>query len=167
MLFRSAGIKTPIKVDFFLVPFVERPAKIAKKQLEAVGFDVQLHVFPEGEAVAAFKKGTWNLGMSTFPSPTAHVSFSQGLLFHSKSYFSMHHDPAFDRAFEEDTMILDPKESEAAFKVLERQVHEEALGLFLYQRIKTYGVRRRVKFRPYLTGMPHFVDAVTLSDRER
>lgn len=166
-LLKEAGIKTPLKVDLFLVPFVERPARIAKKQLESIGFDVQLHVFPEGEAVEAFKKGTWNFGMSTFPSPTAHVSFSQGLLFYSKSHFSLHHDPAFDQAFEKATMVLDPKESELAFKNLERKVQEEALGLFLYRRIKTYGIRRRVKFRPYLTGMPHFVDAVSLTSDGR
>jgi peptide/nickel transport system substrate-binding protein len=166
-LIQESGIKTPVKVDLFLVPFVERPARIAKKQLEAVGFDVQLHMFPEGEAVEAFKKGTWNFGMSTFPSPTAHVSFSEGLLFYSKSYFSMHHEPAFDQAFEKATMVLDPKESEQAFRNLEKKVHDEALGLFLYRRIKTYGVRRRIKFRPYLTGMPHFVDAVSIETADQ
>jgi hypothetical protein len=64
-------------------------------------------------------------------------------------------------------MVLDPKESELAFKNLEKRVHDEALGLFLYRRIKTYGVRRRVLFRPYLTGMPHFVDAVSISSEGR
>lgn len=166
-LLKEAGIKTPLVVDLFLVPFVERPARIAKKQLEFIGFDVRLHMFPEGEAVEAFKKGTWNFGMSTFPSPTAHVSFSEGLLFYSKSYFSLNHDPSFDKAFEDATMVLDPKESERAFKALERKVHDEALGLFLYRRIKTYGVRRRVKFRPYLTGMPHFADAVSVPGDRR
>lgn len=166
-LLREAGIATPVKVDVFLVPFVERPARIVKKQLDLAGFDVRLHIFPEGEAVEAFKKGTWNFGMSTFPSPTAHVSFSEGLLFYSKSFFSMHHDPSFDQAFEKATMVLDPKESELAFKNLEKRVHDEALGLFLYRRIKTYGVRRRVLFRPYLTGMPHFVDAVSMSNEGR
>lgn len=166
-LIRESGIKTPVKVDLFLVPFVERPARIAKKQLEAIGFDVQLHIFPEGAAVEAFKKGTWNFGMSTFPSPTAHVSFSEGLLFYSKSYFSLHHDPVFDQAFEKATMVLDQKESEQAFKNLEKKAHDDALGLFLYRRIKTYGVRRRVKFRPYLTGMPHFVDAVSIEGSDK
>lgn len=166
-LIRESGIKTPVKVDLFLVPFVERPARIAKKQLEAIGIDVELHIFPEGEAVEAFKKRTWNFGMSTFPSPTAHVSFSEGLLFYSKSYFSLHHDPAFDQAFEKATMVLDPKESELAFKSLEKKVHDDALGLFLYRRIKTYGIRRRVNFRPYLTGMPHFVDAVSIEANAR
>jgi peptide/nickel transport system substrate-binding protein len=166
-LLRESGVKTPMKIDMFLVPFVERPARIAKKQLEALGFEVTLHMFPEGEAVGAFKKGVWNLGMATFPSPTAHVGFSQGLLFYSKSHFSLHHDPVFDKAFENAMMILDPKESERAFKQLEKKVHDEALGLFLYQRIKTYGVRSRVEFKPYLTGMPHFVDAVSIRSEEQ
>jgi peptide/nickel transport system substrate-binding protein len=166
-LISDSGIKTPVSIDLFLVPFVERPARIAKKQLESIGFEVNLHMFPEGEAVGAFKKGVWHLGMATFPSPTAHVSFSQGLLFYSKSYFSLHHDPSFDKAFEKAMMILDPEESERAFKKIENKVHDEALGLFLYQRIKTYGVRRRVEFKPYLTGMPHFVDAVSLASEGR
>ncbi len=166
-LLGEAGIKTPLKIDVFLVPFVERPARIIKKQLESIGFDVQLHIFPEGKAVRAFKTGTWHMGMATFPSPTAHVSFSHELLFHSKSYFSLHHDPAFDKSLEEATMILDPRKSELAFRELEKLVHEEALGLFLYQRIKTYGVRRRVRFRPYLTGMPHFSDALSMASDPR
>jgi peptide/nickel transport system substrate-binding protein len=166
-LLLEAGIKTPITMDVFLVPFVERPARIAKKQLEAIGINVNLHVFPEGGAVEEFKKGTWNLGMATFPSPTAHVSFSEGLLFYSKSHFSMHNDPSFDRAFEKAMMILDPKESAEAFQKLERKVYDEALGMFLYRRIKTYAVSRRIKFRPYLTGMPHYSDAVSLVNDKR
>ncbi|MBL8023640.1 MAG: ABC transporter substrate-binding protein [Elusimicrobia bacterium] len=161
-LLREAGVQLPITIDVFLVPFVERPARIAKKQLEAIGINAVLHVFPDGDAVEEFKKGTWNLGMATFPSPTAHVSFSEGLLFYSKSHFSMHKDPSFDSAFEKAMMILDSKESDLAFQEIERKVHEDALGMFLYRRIKTYAVSQRINFRPYLTGMPHYSDAVSI-----
>jgi hypothetical protein len=53
---------------------------------------------------------------------------------------------------------LDPVEQEKKFCALVRYVHDEALGIFTYQRIKTYGVSRRVRFVPSVTGMAHFVD---------
>ena len=165
-LMAAAGVKTPVHMDIFLVPFVERPARIIKKQLEAIGIDVGIHVFPEGEAISAFKSQPWNLGLTTLPSPIAHVAFPMGLFFYSNSFFSMHHDPIFDRMYEKATSIMDPAESEKAFQELERKVYDDALGVFLYRRIKTYAVSRRVRFSPYLTGMPHFVDAVSLVKEE-
>ncbi|HNI56629.1 MAG TPA: hypothetical protein PKZ00_03520, partial [Elusimicrobiota bacterium] len=86
--------------------------------------------------------------------------------FYSNSFFSMHHDPVFDRMYEKATSIMDPAESEKAFQELERKVYDDALGVFLYRRIKTYAVSKRVRFSPYLTGMPHFVDAVSLVKEE-
>ena len=51
---------------------------------------------------------------------------------------------------------LDVKEQDRAAKELDRYIHDEALGVFTYQRVKTYGVRNGVHFVPYVTGMPYF-----------
>ena len=161
-LLKASGVKLPLTVKVFLVPFVERPAKIVKKQLAAIGIILDLHVMPEGEAVKAFKSEAWDLSFTTLPCPLVHVAFAQALLFYSRSPYSLNKDPRFDKQFEEASGATDPAESVKKFQALDKFVHDEALGLFLYRRTKTYGVSRRVKFSPYITGMPYFMDAAEL-----
>jgi ABC-type transport system substrate-binding protein len=54
------------------------------------------------------------------------------------------------------TTTLDRGKQESAGRQLDRYVHEEALSLFTYQRIKTYGVSKSVRFVPTVTGMSYY-----------
>lgn len=164
-LLKKAGVKLPLTVKTFIVPFVERAAKIAKEQLAAVGIILDIQMMPEGDALAAFKREDWDMGVTTLPSPFVHVAFAQSLLFYSHSPYTLNKDPLFDKMFDEASSAVDPSESERKFRELERFVHEQALGLFLYRRTKTYGVSRKVKFTPYITGMPYFMDAVAVEGK--
>jgi hypothetical protein len=47
---------------------------------------------------------------------------------------------------------LDPAEHLRLAKELDRYVHDQALSLFTYQRIRTYGLSSRVEFVPSITG---------------
>ena len=164
-LLKAAGVKLPLTVKTFIVPFVERAAKIVKKQLAEVGIVLDLHVRPEAEAVQALKNEEWGLSFTTLPCPLVHVAFAQALLFYSRSPYSLNKDPLFDKQFEEASGATDPADSVKKFQALDKFVHDEALGLFLYRRTKTYGVSRKVKFTPYITGMAYFMDAVSLEEK--
>lgn len=158
-LLQEANVKTPIKLNVITVAFGQRVAKIIAKQLEQIGVEVDLKIFADAEIADAFKNQKWDLGIAVLPSPIAHLEFPLGLLFFSQSPYSLHKDPVFDKMLQEAVVTLDPLEQDKKFQILDKWVHDQALGIFTYQRLKTYGVNRRVKFVPYSTGMPHFVDS--------
>lgn len=157
-LLKEAGVQTPVRLTMVTVPFGERTAKIIAKQLEVIGLKVDLSVYPDAEIFQAFQNHTWDIGVAVLPSPIAHIAFPLTLMFFSQSPYSLHKSPEFDRMFLDAVTALDPAEQEKKFCALVRYVHDEALGIFTYQRIKTYGVNRRVHFVPSVTGMAHFVD---------
>ena len=158
-LLKEAGVQTPVRLTMVTVPFGERTAKIIAKQLEILGLKVELSVYPDAEIFQAFQNHTWDIGVAVLPSPIAHIAFPLTLMFFSPSPYSLHKSPEFDRLFLDAVTALDPVEQEKKFCAIVRYVHDQALGIFTYQRIKTYGVSRRVHFVPSVTGMAHFVDS--------
>lgn len=160
-LLREAGVTMPLHLKT-LVVHSERTARIIAKQLESVGIILDLHVVPDSQAVSTVGNEEWDFGIAGFPDPLAHVDFPLSLLFFSASPYSLHHDPEFDRLLAQAESTLDSKESERRFQALDRRVYDQVLGLFLYQRIKTYGLQKSVIFSPSVTGMPIF-DSVEIT----
>jgi hypothetical protein len=50
----------------------------------------------------------------------------------------------------------DPEKQRKKVIAMSEAINREALTLFTYQRIRTYGLRKGLEFEPYLSGMPHF-----------
>jgi hypothetical protein len=85
-----------------------------------------------------------------------HSYFIPAIILYSKSPFSLSRDEEFDRALERVVGTVDPAEQESAARALEHIVHDRALTLFTYQRIRTQGMARSLSFQPSVTGMPYF-----------
>lgn len=135
----------------------ERTAKIIAKQLERIGVKITIReVASDAEIIGAFQHGGWDMGFAALPDPMAHTFFGQSILLHSKSPFSLHHEPDYDRRLEQMAMELDPLLQDKMGQDLDKYIQDEALCIFTYQRIKTYGVSRRIRFTPYISGMPYF-----------
>ena len=98
------------------------------------------------------------MGIAGLPDIMAHSFFIQSILLYSHSPFSMQKDSDYDHRLEAMASEIDPSKQEILGRALDKFVRDEALCLFTYQRIKTYGASRRIKFSPSITGMPYFED---------
>lgn len=162
-LLKDSGLPGPVRLKALVYVQGERAARILSRQLAKVGVEMDVgSVMTDADAIRSIQAGGWDLAIGGIPDPMAHSYFLQSLLLYSRSPYSLHRDPDFDRELEAMVLALDPAEREAKARALDRRIHEQALGLFTYQRVKTYGVSRRVRFTPSVTGMPYF-DGVELS----
>lgn len=136
-----------------------RTARIIAKQLERIGVKLDLHPFPDAEILDALKRESWDMIMAGCPDPMSHSFFIQSIFLFSKSPYSLASSGEYDARLNRMVATLNDAERKEIGRELDRYVHDEALMLFLYQRIKIYGVRKGVSFSPSITGMPYFYDA--------
>ena len=160
-LLDEAGVERPLRLRAHVQARSQRAAKIIAAHLRKVGIELDLHVFEDAQAVTSLRNPAekWDLGIAGVPDPMCHSFFVQSIMLFSASPFSLLKDAKFDERLMEMAWTRDEDERERLGRELDRYVHEQALSLFTYQKIKTYGVANGVGFTPYVSGMPHFFDA--------
>ncbi|MBI4054778.1 MAG: ABC transporter substrate-binding protein [Elusimicrobia bacterium] len=162
----EAGVSMPVKLKALVYVQGKRTAQILSKQLSQVGVLLEMDWIETGEElIAALRKGNYDLAMGGMPDPMAHSFFIQSILLYSKSPYSLHKDTEYDRVLEAMVAELNPDARQKKGEDLDRLIWEQALSIFTYQRLRTYGVRRGVRFVPSITGMPYF-DRVELESSE-
>jgi peptide/nickel transport system substrate-binding protein len=155
-LLKEAGVELPLVLRAHARAQSERTARIVAAQLAEVGVHLQIQqIVSDADAIQHMSQ-PWDIGFGGGPDPMCHAFFTQCLLLYSKSPYALLRDPKFDQMLMEMVHTLDADERLARAYSLDRYVHEQALCLFTYQRIKTYGLRRDVNFVPYVSGMPYF-----------
>jgi ABC-type transport system substrate-binding protein len=97
-----------------------------------------------------------DLSIASVPDIMGHSFFLQSITLYSKSPFSLEKNPDYDQRLEAMVAELDPTKHRQMAQDLDRYVHDEALSLFTYQRIRTYGVSKKIKFTPCITGLLDF-----------
>lgn len=161
-LLREMGLPIPVRLKTLVRAQGQRTAKILGRQLEKVGIVLDAVTGTESDLFRLFKEQEWDLGIAGVPDPTGHSSFIQSILLYSRSPYSIFKSTEFDRRMEDVSSTLAEAEQETKGRALDRYMYDNALSLFTYQRVKTYGVSRRVRFTPYVTGMPHFFSLKTV-----
>jgi ABC-type transport system substrate-binding protein len=134
----------------------ERAAGVISRQWAAVGVKADVRVFPDAELIEALGRERWDVFLAGCPDPMVHSFFIQSIFLYSRSPYRVAADPAYDAMLEGMVGTLEDGARRRLAEAVDAHIHEQALLLFLYQRIKTYGVRQGVTFVPSLTGMPHF-----------
>ncbi len=135
----------------------ERTAKILAAQFKRVGVELDIHaIYSDAEVIRALATERWDLAIAGIPDPMCHTYFIQSLLIFSQSPYSLTKDAQCDKLLIQMMQTLDEEKRKQIAQQLDTYVHDNALSLFTYQKIKTYGVRADVQFTPYLTGMPYF-----------
>jgi peptide/nickel transport system substrate-binding protein len=163
-LLDEAGVKRPLILRTLVRTQTTRTASILKAQLARIGVELDIRaVVSDADVLQRLKSEPWDLAVAGVPDPMCHSFFIQSILLYSESPFSLMGGAAsesveVDRRLKAMAAALDPREQERLGWDLDRYVHEQALSLFTYQKIKTYGVRRGVAFTPYVSGMPYFFD---------
>jgi peptide/nickel transport system substrate-binding protein len=157
-LLEQAGVKLPLELRTLVREQAERTARILAAQLEKIGVKLSIDaVASDAKAMKLLAEpAKWDLAIASVPDPMAHPYFSHSLLLFSKSPFSLYQSRKFDRRLLQMVRTLDRSQRRARMRKIDAYVHEKALSLFTYQKIKTYGVQANVQFTPYVTGMPYF-----------
>lgn len=156
-LMAEAGFKNGFKLRAISRAQGERTARIIAKQLERIGISCEIKtVTTDADVFSELNKGGWDLGFAALPDPMAHSFFIQSLILYSKSPFSLHHNPEYDKRLESMVSELDVKKQDLLGQELDSYIHQEVLCIPTYQRIRTYGVTKRIKFIPYITGIHYF-----------
>jgi peptide/nickel transport system substrate-binding protein len=148
--YNNTSFKVFVKVQ------AERTAKIVASQLKKIGITLDLHVIPDGMMQAALKDQKWDMVFGNCPDPMVHSFFVQAIILSSLSPFSVMRDAKYDEMLGELISSLTAEEQQRKGEILQRYIHENALGIFTYQRIRTYAMRRGLQFTPSITGMSYF-----------
>ncbi len=161
-LLKEAGFSNGFTLKTLVRSQGERTAKIIAKQLEAINVKLEIQaVRSDADIIAAFQTGGWDFGVASLPDPMAHSFFIQSIILYSRSPFSLMKSPDYDRLLEQMVTEIDPQKQEVLARALDKYVYDESLGVFTYQRIRTYGISKRFHFTPYITGI-HYFDEVEI-----
>ncbi len=161
-LLKDAGYENkPIKLKMLVKDQSLRAARIIAKQLSAINIVVEITVTTDADILKDTKSESWDILFGALPDPMCHSYFIQSITLYSKSPYSLGKVDKFDKLLEDMVVTIDIKEREQKEQAIDKFIYDEALGIFTYQRIKTYGVNLKVDFNPSVTGMPHFFTAKT------
>jgi peptide/nickel transport system substrate-binding protein len=152
-LLKETGLPLPIKLKTLTKAQGDRTARIIAKQLKAAGIELDIYgVTTDADAIRDLASKDMDIGIAGLPDGMGHSTFLQSIMLYSKSPFSLQKDPDYDQRLEAVVAELDPVKHEKMARELDRYVHDEALSLFTYQRIRTYGLSRRIRFDPNRNG---------------
>ena len=142
----------------------EREAGIIAAEWEKIGVRTKVTILPLSEigSKLAAPKGNgfeFDVVANLAPDLMAHVSFLAGICFYSGSPLSRLNDPEFDALYEKISSAIDPSVQLAAAKQLDALIYREAWGIFTYQKIKNYAMKRELQIPISQNGILDLRDA--------
>lgn len=161
-LLKEEGYAEGFALKVLLKVNAARTGQILAKQLERVGIRLEPTMVTDAQLFESLKnRSQWDIAIYDCPDPMHHAFFIRSIFLAGSSPFSLASDGGINERLEKMVKILDSGEQRATSEELDAYIHSEFLALPTYQRIRTYGLRRGVKFVPYVSGMPYFYGAET------
>lgn len=155
-LLKDAGYPRGFSLKVLAKAQSERAAKILRGQLAKIGVTLDVRMVADAEMIKALTGSRWDVFISNCPDPMAHSYFIQSIFLYGSSPYSLGKNPVYDGMLERMVTALDDAKRRELAEELDAYIHDEALLLFTYQRIKTCGLGTNVDFTPSITGMPYF-----------
>lgn len=155
-LLRAAGYPSGLRLRAVVKAQGERTMRVIATHLKKVGIELDLVPTTDATVIQDIQRDGWDFTFGGCPDPLAHSFFIQWVFLSSQSPYSLTRLPEYDRRLAALVTTIEPAEQDRLGRELDRFIHDEALGLFTYQRLKTYGVRKGVRFTASVTGMPYF-----------
>lgn len=155
-LLKEAGYPDGFSLRVLAKAQSERAAKILRVQLAKIGVKLDVRVIADAEMIKALTGSRWDVFISNCPDPMSHSYFIQSIFLYGKSPYSLGMNSTYNAMLERMVATIDDEKRLELAEELDAYMHEEALLLFTYQRIKTCGVKTSVDFAPPITGMPYF-----------
>ncbi|MBI4423532.1 MAG: ABC transporter substrate-binding protein [Elusimicrobia bacterium] len=154
-LLAEAGYPNGVTLKGVVKAQGERTLRIVSPQLKRVGIRLETQLTTDATVIQDIQSKHWDFTFGGCPDPLAHSFFIQSIFLSSVSPYSLLHYPEYDSLLRRMVETLEPAEQHRAGMLLDRFMQQEALSIFTYQRIKTYGVAKNVEFVPAVTGMPY------------
>lgn len=155
-LLKESGFKGKLKLRIIDIK-AARAAKIIAAAWKRLGIDSEIYSTTDAHMIEDMqKKPTWDMMIGSCPDPMYHPYFIPFIFLYSKSPFSLTKSEAVDSLFDSVVQATDPDKQRKEVMALDEAINREALTLFTYQRIRTYGLSKDLEFEPYLSGMPYF-----------
>lgn len=158
-LMKAAGYEKGIVINAIVKDAAMRTMGIVKRQLQDINVTLNITETTDANIVQDIASREWGILFGTCPDPMVHSFFIQSIILYSKSPYSITKNPVLDEKLEAMVATLDGKERARKAREIDRYVYNEYLDIPTYQRLRTYGVRKGVVFKPPVTGMPHYYSA--------
>lgn len=155
-LLREAGYPKGLRLRAVVKEQGRRTMQVIARQLARVGIEVEQTPTTDATVIKDIQSRPWDFTFGGCPDPLAHSFFVQFIFLSSLSPYSIQRNPAYDNLMQKMVSALDPAAQDQAGMEMDRFVYDQALSLFTYQRVRTYGVRKGIEFVPSVTGMPDF-----------
>ena len=167
-LLRDLGYPNGLAITLMAPQDLQTQGTVAGKMLDQAGFKTTLQILD----VTAYTQKTL---LSHLDQPAEKQSWDIAL---TSSYdglgsplFDLYHWYALDgpddwvaeppelrRLYEQALRTVDPAKQDDVLRDMERNIHEQAYFLFLYNPVRLYAVNRGVQFVPYATSWLRIVD---------
>lgn len=151
-LLKEAGIAPGTKITFPTAPsFDQRVVQAIHQMLADVGLDAQIQMVDIGTYLRLRQGQPAEAGDASFFRWSCGCQDADGVLFplyHSSSQWSKANIPALDAAIVAGRGTLDDKARLAAYKTALTIIHDEVLGVPLYQDVMMFAARKEVKWQP-------------------
>jgi len=151
-LLKDAGVAPGTKITFPTAPsFDQRVVQAIHQMLADVGLDAQIQMVDIGTYLRLRQGRPEEAGDASFFRWSCGCQDADGVLFplyHSSSQWSKANIPALDAAIVAGRNTLDEKARLAAYKTALTIVHDEVLGVPLYQDVMIFAARKEVKWQP-------------------
>ena len=155
-LLSEAGYPNGLKLKVVVKAQGERTMKIISDQLKKVGILLDIHLTTDANVIKDIQGQQWDFTFGNCSDPMSHSFFVQSIFLSSFSPFSIMRDSHYDELLGRMVTSLDPEDQQKRGMELDQYVYDQALSVFTYKRIRTYGVRKGIHFIPSVTGMPYF-----------
>lgn len=164
-LLAEAGYAEGFELSIMCAAQAEREAKILRSEWRKIGVRAKVDVLSlremMGALIGAHNGGAlgYQVAGNLAPNPTAHMCFLPGVCFYSRSFASLLGSADFDRLYEELIGTVDRAEQEKKAKKLDAWIYNEALGVFTYQKIRTYALDKDLEIKIPVTGVLNLREA--------
>ncbi|MDE2292975.1 MAG: ABC transporter substrate-binding protein, partial [Elusimicrobia bacterium] len=155
-LMAEAGVKPGLTLRVLDIK-ADRAARIIAADWRRLGIKAEVHPTDDAHMIADMRRTpAWDLMIGSCPDPMYHPYFIPYIFLYSSSPFSLTRSTTVDGMLDAVARATDPGEQRRRVAAFSEAVNHEALTLFTYQRIRTYGLAKDLVFEPYLSGMPLF-----------
>lgn len=164
-LLAAAGYPKGVAVKMQVRDELKSFGKIIAAQMRKAGFKVEPYFVSQERQFQELARPRiepglppWDgdLVIAHYVDPTVHVSFPYSIIAFSKSPYSLVSDALTDELFLKMTGAIDPDEQRRWAWELEERVSQECLTVALVQLLRPFGMRKEVRYEPYITGMLDF-----------
>lgn len=164
-LLREAGLKPGVRIKVLVREEIRSFGLVLVTQLKRGGIDAELETASQEQIYQKIVRPNldpslpaWNgdILITHYVDPTAHAYFPYMIFVHSKGPYSLARDAEFDALFEEMTRTVPAdRQKELCFR-LEEMVLDKALAISPVQVIRPFGIKKNLRYEPYVAGMLDF-----------